>query len=50
MTGGDRDRAWDVAKDGRFLMLRENLAGQTPAHIVVVENWFQELIERVPVP
>ena len=43
-------REWDVAADGRFLMVREGAAEETTTpHMVVVENWFQELTERVPV-
>ena len=46
-----RGRPWDVAADGRFLMVREGAVGETTTpHLVVVENWFQELTERVPVP
>ena len=47
-----RNRPWDLAEDGRFLMIKESATGQEPQlapQIVVVENWFQELIERVPV-
>ena len=46
-------RSWDVGADGRFLMIRGNVAAEdnvAPPHIVVVQNWFQELTERVPVP
>ena len=51
IDGPGRGRAWDVAEDGRFLMVREGAAGETTTpHMVVVENWFQELTERVPVP
>ena len=38
---------YDVAEDGRFLML-ENVAGLN--RIEAVANWFEEIIERVPVP
>ena len=44
-------RSYDVAPDGRFLMLKETddgAAGVT--QIQVVLNWHQELLERVPVP
>jgi hypothetical protein len=33
--------SYDVARDGRFLMLKD--AGQSQASIVVVLNWFEEL-------
>jgi serine/threonine-protein kinase len=41
-------RSYDVARDGRFLMLR-NESGAAPVEppsIVVVENWFEELKQR----
>ncbi len=39
---------WDVARDGRFIMVRlvSGDQGQAGA-IVVVENWFQELKAKV---
>ena len=50
----DRTRPWDVAPDGRFLMLREGAASTTdtdevPAQVVLVQNWFEELKRLVPV-
>ena len=46
-----RTRPWDVAPDGRFLMVREGSVGQAASpHINVVLNWQQELLERVPIP
>ncbi len=45
-------RHYDVSADGqRFLMLKEVAAGDpnaTPASLVVVLNWFEELKARVP--
>ena len=45
-------RHYDVSADGqRFLMLRDSAAGDpnvTPASMVVVLNWFEELKARVP--
>ena len=47
-------REHDLGRDGRFLMLSPE--GQTTANVdrltqvVLVQNWFQELTERVPVP
>jgi serine/threonine-protein kinase len=49
-------RAYDIAPDGqRFLMIKEGVAaaddpfaGLTQIHVVL--NWYQELLERVPVP
>ena len=47
-------RQYHVAPDERFLMLREGDAStsaeETLTQVVLVENWFQELTERVPVP
>ena len=47
-----RARPFDLAPDGRFLMIRA--AGQPgadapPPQITVVLNWFEELKARVPV-
>ena len=39
-------RMYDVARDGRFLMLKDE---ETANQIVLVQNWSQELTERVPV-
>jgi serine/threonine-protein kinase len=44
-------RSYDVARDGRFLMIQpEDTVGasDTPAGIVVVQNWFEELKRLVP--
>ena len=37
---------YDVAEDGRFLMIRE--PGSAASQISVVLNWTRELLERVP--
>jgi eukaryotic-like serine/threonine-protein kinase len=37
---------FDVAPDGRFLMIKEH--PQPPAELVLVQNWFDELKARVP--
>jgi hypothetical protein len=42
-------RAYDVASDGRFLMV-EDTAGSQGQQIVAVLNWFEELKARVPTP
>ena len=34
--------------DGRFLMIKR--AGELETRFVVVQNWFEELVERVPIP
>ena len=50
-------RQWDVARDGRFLMIKpstETADGEPvvpgPPKINAILNWHQELLERVPVP
>ena len=50
---GSPGRTFDIAADGRFLMIKEQAsAGDTAstAEITVVLNWFEELTARVPVP
>jgi hypothetical protein len=43
-------RSYDVARDGRFVMIELPGGGDDagPASIVVVENWTEELKQRVP--
>jgi serine/threonine-protein kinase len=47
-------KRYDVAVDGRFLLMKTAptapSGGATPPHMVVVENWFEELKQRVPAP
>ncbi len=49
-------RQYDIAPDGdRFLFKKPGDSGQTNdddqfTGLIFVENWFQELTERVPVP
>jgi serine/threonine-protein kinase len=46
-----QSRSYDVARDGRFLMIQPEEAptsSEAPASIVIVENWFEELKQRVP--
>ena len=48
-----RARPFDLSPDGeRFLMIKEAAPDETDVepHIVVVENWLEELKARVPVP
>jgi serine/threonine-protein kinase len=42
-----RNRLYDVAPDGRFLMIQRAGATDVSGDLVVVLNWFQELGERV---
>ena len=39
-----------VAPDGRFLMMRDTSQSEGATEVVVVRNWHQELLARVPVP
>ena len=43
-------RPYDVTKDGRFLMLKEDIGrtNTTAAHLIVIANWFEELNAKVP--
>jgi hypothetical protein len=43
-------RFWDLASDGRFLMVKEGAesTANLPQQIVVVVNWLEELQQRVP--
>ncbi|SVB18307.1 uncharacterized protein METZ01_LOCUS171161, partial [marine metagenome] len=46
-------RPYDLTRDGeRFLMSKSGGAGEAGGspQITVVLNWFEELMERVPVP
>ena len=40
--------SYDVAPDGRFLMIRPDPAESGPAQVKVVLNWFEEVKRRVP--
>ena len=45
----DGTRAYDVAPDGRFLLIKDSAAGQSehaPAGIIVILNWFDDLRTR----
>jgi hypothetical protein len=39
---------WEVAADGRFLMIRPSEEETSSRQINVVLNWFEELKQRVP--
>ena len=48
-TGSGYGRTYDVAKDGRFLMVKEPAPDRAPSiSMVVVQNWFGELKRLVP--
>jgi serine/threonine-protein kinase len=44
----DQPPSYDVAGDGRFVMIRANEGERKPPQIVVVQNWYQELKRLVP--
>ena len=48
-----QDRRYDIAPDGRLLLAKDEVddfgSEQIPPQVVVFQNWFQELTERVPV-
>ena len=43
-------RTYDVAPDGRFLMIKSGDRSSAATTIVVALNWLEELKQRVPVP
>lgn len=45
---GGQPPSYDVAADGRFLMLKSPTDQAVTAHFVVVLNWIEELRRRVP--
>ena len=50
-TSAGLSRYYDVAPDGeRFVMVEFSGAASGRSEIPVVQNWHQELLERVPVP
>lgn len=49
--GGAAGRTYDVAPDGRFLMIKPaGTPEQAATSVIVVQNWFEELKRLVPVP
>jgi hypothetical protein len=47
VSGGASARNWDVAPDGRFLMIKLP-AVENSSDIVVVQNWFEDLKRLAP--
>ena len=45
ISDGSLGRQYDVAPDGRFLMLKRESTGVAP-HVVIVQNWTAELKMR----
>jgi hypothetical protein len=49
VRGGQHHTGYDVAGDGRLLIVEPSGDELAPLHFEVVLNWFQELKQRVPV-
>ena len=50
LESSDSGHAYDVSRDGqRFLMVQVDEQDQRVPELVVVQNWFEELKQRVPV-
>jgi serine/threonine-protein kinase len=49
-NGSGTIRIYDVSRDGRFLMIKENTAvdQQAASRMIVVQNWLEELKRRFP--
>lgn len=50
--GGATGRSFDIAPNGRrFLMIKQSgsAGARAPQHLIVVQNWFEELKRLVPV-
>jgi len=47
-AGSYEQGAYDVAPDGRFIMIERGQPEASPAQITLVQNWFEELKRRVP--
>ena len=51
-TLGGGARPYDIASDGRFVMIRggeSDPAVESAPHLIVVQNWFGELERLVPI-
>jgi hypothetical protein len=46
-AGGAAGREWDVAPDGRFLMVKANTTSDS-SELIIVQNWADELERLVP--
>ena len=47
-SGGNPATNYDVAPDGRFVMIRVEESSGATQQIIVVLNWFEELKRLVP--
>ena len=41
-------KTWDVAPDGRFVMIERGESEPRPTQLIVVQNWTEELKGLVP--
>lgn len=44
-AGTGSPRTFDIARDGRFLMIKQD-ASTAPRNLIVVQNWFRDLQQR----
>ncbi len=49
MRGGTHHAGYDVAPDGRLLIVQPAAEESAPLRFEIVLNWFEELKQRVPV-
>jgi hypothetical protein len=49
---GNAYRTYDISLDGRKFLMLKNTSGsensESMPHMIVVRNWFEELVQRVP--
>ncbi len=51
LVGTDfQSRQYDVGPDGSFLFLSEEAPENSRSQIILVQNWFEELMRLVPIP
>ena len=48
-VGVESDPHYDIAPDGRFLMIKESEEAERRNELIVVENWFEEVKRLAPV-
>ena len=46
---GGGARRYDVAANGRFLFWSSDAGASAAPQVIFVQNWHQELLERVPI-
>ena len=49
VLAGSRGIRYEVAPDGRFLLLKDETGGRGSERVIVVQHWFEELGRLVPV-